>query len=201
MKARIILVCIALAFCFTAFSQDEKKMNKHLTVFVSVKLDSKAPIKFDRLNPDKHGWDKVVQSFTSTFLANGFNVVDTKTSSKDSGYSLIMDYDYGYVIALYRMQYSNLKGKIVDLSNNSVVVGTFAYDGKYELENVSNAIAAKTKTYVVVSSPDLQKKDPKNNPVQKSKEEKLRELKDLFDKNLITKEEYEREKKRVLEEQ
>ncbi len=201
MKLRIILVCTALLFYFTAFTQAEKKMKKNLTVFISVKLDSDAPIRFESLYPNKHGWDKVVQNFISIFLASGFNVGDTQISGKNPRYSLIMDYGYGYVNPQYRIQYKNLKGQIVDLSNNSEVVGTFSYNGNFELDDVVNAIAAKIKTYVILNNPGLQKRNTQSNPVQKSKEEKLKELKDLFEKNLITKEEYDREKKRVLEEQ
>ena len=194
MKAKFILLTITSILSFAAFAQDAKKMSKHLTVFVTGKFDSRSPISFTRMNPNKHGWDNVTADFKTVFLKYGFNVIDAVSGNTNSGYTLTMDYAYGYVISQYRMQYSNLKGQIVDLNNNSTIVGNFEYNGRFEVENVANAIAIRLKAVPIKDTTEPQKL------TAKSKEERLRELKDIFDKQLITKDEYEREKKRVLEE-
>ena len=53
----------------------------------------------------------------------------------------------------------------------------------------------------VIKKADVVKSEPQNTQAGKSKEERLRELKNLFEKELITKKEYEKAKQKILEEQ
>ena len=105
------------------------------------------------------------------------------------------------------MQYDNLRGQIIDINNNSEVIGTFIYDGRFETDDISSAIASaiKSKNPVIVKTEerkvDIKKTEPQNIQSGKSKEDRLRELKNLFEKELITKEEYEKAKQKILEEQ
>jgi len=114
------------------------------------------------------------------------------------------------------MQYFDLRGQIIDVNKNSEVLGTFAYDGRFEPDNIGEAIASRLKEKnpaiikeeVRIDIPkDEIKSDSKENEITtttskptKSKEDRLIELKNLFDKNLISKEEYERARKKIIEE-
>lgn len=139
MKTTEILTITLLIIGINCFAQDAKKMNKYLTVFASDKFDPKASVSFERKNPDKHGWDEISMEFKNAFALNGFKVDDAPK------YAFVMDYGYKYVISQYRMQYRDLKGQIVDLSNNKEVVGTFNYNGRFETNLVPDAIAKKLK--------------------------------------------------------
>lgn len=187
---KFFLTAIVIALLPTIiFAQDAKKMKKHLTVTYTSAFDKTASISFDRTNPDKHGFDDVSAAFKNAFSSQKFTVSDNPR------YVLTMDYKYGYVISQYRMQYSNLTAQVLDLNNNKTVVATIVYDGKFELNPVAEAVATELMKAASLASPEKQ-----NNSKAKSKEEKLIELKGLFEKQLITKEEYEREKAKVLAE-
>ena len=201
MIQKFFVLIVTACLYFSSFAQSEEKMMKHLTVEITSKIDSKYPIMFDRLNPKKHGWEKNLESFKSAFITSGFNVVDSSDAINASvGYKFVMDYDYGYVISQYRMQYKNLTGHIVDLSNNSSIIGVFNYNGRYELGNVAVAIASRFKAFISQSNNDNQTTEPKKGAEAKTKEEKLKVLKDLFEKQLINKEDYDRQKQKILDE-
>ena len=195
MKSKSALALIFLIFSSCALAQNSKELRKDLIVLTTSKFDSRGMIFFERKNPKKHGWDKVNSVFSETFSLAGFNVA--KTPSTKSKYIFLIDYDYGYLIAAYKMQYSDMKGEILDTENNLEVVGSFSFHGRYNNDNVAEAMAInlKNKTSVNIT------KEEQVNKVKKSKEDKLRELKELFEKELISKEEYETSKKKILEEE
>jgi membrane carboxypeptidase/penicillin-binding protein len=56
-----------------------------------------------------------------------------------------------------------------------------------------------THTYELIASSGDNKTNPQQSQI-KSKADKLRELKQLLDEKIITQEEYEKEKKKILEE-
>lgn len=187
---KFFITTIAISLLPTIiFAQDAKKMKKHLTVTYTSAFDKTASISFDRTNPDKHGFEDISAAFKNAFVSQKFTV------SNNPQYVLTMDYKYGYVISQYRMQYSNLTAKVLDLNNNKTVVATIVYDGKFELTPVAEAVATEL---MKSATPTISEKQ--NISKQKSKEEKLIELKNLFEKQLITKEEYEREKAKILAE-
>lgn len=188
---KFLLTTILIALLPTIiFAQDAKKMKKHLTVTYISAFDKTASISFDRTNPDKHGFDEISAAFKNAFVSQKFIVSDNPR------YILTMDYKYGYVISQYRMQYSNLTAQILDLNNNKTVVATVVYDGKFELKPVAEAVATE-----LMKAPNPTTSENKNTSKPKSKEEKLIELKGLFEKELITKEEYDRAKKKILDEE
>jgi hypothetical protein len=195
MTIKNILMTIALLVSLSTYSQSEKEMKRYLNVFITDKFDQNNVIFFDRKNPNKHGWDKVFKTFTEIFTKKGFQIVDNPSIAHR--YNFILDYDYGYLIYAYKMQCSNLKGEIVDLSNNSEVVGTFTYSKKYDNDDIANAIATNLKSKAAT----FQKAQSQNMKTTKSKEERLRELKDLYDKQLIGKDEYDKAKQKILDEQ
>lgn len=169
-----------------SFSQTDKKMNKNFNVSIPNYLYTNKQVFFDRKNPDKHGWDKTVFEFSKSFRDAGFNITD----NKDSGvYIIQLDYDYGYVISQYKMQYSNLRGAIIFNSN---VVGNFSYNGRYDNDELSAKAAPILKTHFKNIA------DISVSKVAKSKEEKLLELKDLLDKKLITQQDYDQQKQKIL---
>ena len=178
------------------FGQSKKEFAKHLSIFTTAKFDKQYEITFEKKNPDKHGFDKFEDGFTETFKKNGFIVVPNSSFSGNRGkYKIIIDYDYGYLIYAYKMQYSNLKADIVDVST-SETVGSITFNDRFNIKETGDKISE------ILQSKALPKVETQ--PVTKTpktKEERLRELKDLFEKNLITQQEYDTQKKRILEEQ
>lgn len=141
-RLNVLLTAIFALVSLCSFSQNEKKLKKNLSVFVSEPLDKDAIISFDRKNPDKHGWEYADKKFEEAFSANGFKVGQ---SGSNHHYIFVMDYDYGYKISAYKMQYTNLKGEIFEASNRSHPIGTFSYMGRYENDDVAQAIALQLK--------------------------------------------------------
>jgi len=187
---KLLLTTIVIVLLPTIiFAQDAKKMKKHLKVTYTSNFDKTASISFDHTNPDKHGFDDISTAFKNAFISQKFTV------NSNPQYILTMDYKYGYVISQYRMQYSNLTAQILDFKNNKTVVATIVYDGKFELNPVAEAVATELMKAATPTSSEKQ-----NTSKPKSKEEKLIELKGLFEKQLITQEEYEREKAKILAE-
>jgi len=182
-------------FGFTSFGQSAKKLEQNLNVTVTGYFNSNSTISFDRKNPKKHGWDYVTEKFEKSFSSKGFNI--GKSNTNISHYVFVIDYDYGYLIAAYKMQYSNLRGTIIDLNNNSQPIGTFTYTGRYENDEVADAIATKLST--IIKDP-IHNKQPQTNQTVKSKEDRLKELKDLLDKGLITQDDYNTQKTKILNE-
>ena len=190
MRKFYTLILIALLGANT-FGQDAAKMRKHLTVTYTNKFDKTASISFDHNNPDKHGFEEISAAFKNAFVSHNFTVKD------NSQYVLTMDYKYIYVISQYRMQYSNLTAQIIDMNNNKTVVATIVYDGKYELDPVAEAVAVELNK--AVSATPVVEKQSSTKP--KSKEEKLSELKNLYEKQLITNEDYDKQKAKILAEE
>ena len=197
MKTKILIISIIL-IAFNSFAQDAKKMAKNLKVTTTEEYDKTATISFDRKNPEKHGFEDISAMFKNSFVSHKFTV------KENPRYLLVMDYDYGYVIAAYRFQYSNLTAEIVDLNNNRTVVATIIYKGRFEIDAVAEAIAVELDKAIV---PEGAIANKVNEPVSsqeksivKTKEEKLIELKHFYEKQLITKEEYEEQKKKILSE-
>ncbi len=187
----IIIVSLLSA---NIFGQDAEKMRKYLKVTFNDKYDKTATISFDHTIPNKHGFDEISASFKNAFASHNFTIKDNPR------YILTMDYKYGYVIAQYRMQYSNLTAQILDMNNNKTVVATIVYDGRFELDPVANAIAVelnKAKAPKVATTTVVEKQKA---PTTKSKEEKLSELKNLYEKQLITQEDYDKQKAKILAE-
>lgn len=199
MKKGHFLATALLIISIFSFGQDEKKMSKHLTVFVDEMYNSSLPISFDRKDPHKNGWEEFSSTFENSFISKGFNVILAKVTDSKSNYIIIIDYKYGYSISMYRMQCSDLTGQIIDKNSQNKVVGTFKYDGRFEIPNVADAIAKilneKKGTSKTTETP---KKTTADKP--KTKEDKLVELKQLYEKQLITKEDYEEQKKKILAE-
>jgi hypothetical protein len=201
MNSRIVLFFIFSVFAITSYAQDAKKMAKNLKVVTTENFDKTASISFDRKNPQKHGFEDISAMFKNAFVSNKFSV------KGNPRFLLVMDYDYGYVIAAYRFQYSNLTAEILDLENNRAVVATIIYKGRFEIDAVADAVAvelARRDTPANVVVPEKEVIAPETPPpakvVVKTKEEKLVELKQFYEKQLITKEEYEEQKKKVLAE-
>lgn len=193
MKNIYTIITIAL-LSINSFGQNAEKMKQHLTVKLTDKFDKTATISFDHTVPGKHGFDEISSSFKNAFASHNFTI------KENSQYVLRMEYKYGYVIAMYRMQYSNLTAQILDLNNNKTIVATIIYDGRFELDPVANAIAvelSKAATLNISTTPVAKKQ---TSPTSKSIEEKLIELKNLFEKELITQEDYDKQKAVILAE-
>ncbi|MES1181606.1 MAG: SHOCT domain-containing protein [Flavobacterium sp.] len=168
-------------------------MKNNLILYVSESIDTSYTISFERENPEKHGWEFVDKNFKEAFAYVGFKLA---VPSKSHHYTIIMDYDYGYLISAYKMQYSNLKGKIIDLENDSHPIGSFSYSGRYENPSISDTIAMRL--HNIVRDQQTRPKIAQNAHLGRSKEEQLTELKNLLDKGLITKEDYETQKTKIL---
>ena len=106
------------------------------------------------------------------------------------------------------MQFSDLRGQILN-STGSETIGTFVYDGRFNPEDISVAIASKLKEIKplivkeeeVSTKQNITKDTPSDEPTKStSKESRLSELKRLYEKGLISKEEYESARKKIIEE-
>ncbi len=186
----LFVTCIGIS----SFAQDAAKMKKHLRVSPTDKFDKTATISFGRKISEKHGFEEIAGMFKNSFVAHKFKVQD------NSQYVLEMDYKYGYVISQYRFQYSDLTAEVLDLTNNRAVVATINYDGRFEIDAVAEAVAVELEKATAPKIPIVNANDKAAKPSQRTKEERLTELKNLFEKQLITKEDYDKEKSKVLSE-
>lgn len=193
MKTKNVLIITMLFIAISGIAQDAKKMAKNLTVIPTAEFDKTASISFDRKNPEKHGFEDISAMFKNAFVGKKFKV------QENPQYLLVMDYDYGYVISGYRFQYSNLTAEIVDLNNNRTVVATIVYKGRFEIDAIAEAVAVELDKTVAPENSAVKKTEPTKS-APKTKEEKLVELKQLYEKQLITKEDYDEQKKKILAE-
>ena len=193
---KLILSAFLLFINFSIYSQDEKKLDKYLKVFVNKEFNANQTISFELKNPGKGGWEQASLYFKNAFVSHGFSVVDSKAGNPK--YTIIVDYAYFYLIYAYKMQYAKLAGSIVDNENNLEVVGTFTYQEKFDLDALPDVIASKLSKHV--SSNTNTPKETNINFPSKSKEDKLREVKLYYEKELITKDEYEEQKRKILSE-
>ena len=115
----------------------------------------------------------------------------------------------GTAIPTGEIQCKNFTGQIVDLNNDSEIIATFSYSGNFDMDAVAEAIAEKLNDAKVVETAEIEEPEtpqvetPKSSPTKstaKTKEERLIEIKGFYEKQLITKEEYEEQKKKILEE-
>lgn len=195
MKSNKLILIVFLLIYMKPFAQDAKKMSKFLKVTTTGMYNKNATISFDHLTPNKHGFVEISTMFKNAFIAKKFTLKDS------SQYLMVMDYEYGYDIANYRMQYKNFNAQILDLNNNRTVVATIVYKGRFETDSVANAVANELDKTIIpdnVSTPKI--KTPNTTPATKTKEERLVELKQLYEKQLITKEEYDEARKKILAE-
>ena len=193
---KLFLISLLFSLSANTFGQSKKEFAKHLTIFTSEKFDKRYQIAFEKKNPGKHGFDKFEAGFTETFKKNGFTVVSLINISEKKGkYKIVIDYDYGYLIYAYKMQYSNLKADIIDMETLEVV-GSITFNDRFNIKETGEKISE-----ILQSKPFPKFEIPPVTKAPKTKEERLRELKDLFEKNLITQQEYDTQKKRILEEQ
>lgn len=201
MKIIFSLIISTFLFSNSTFCQNSRKLEKYLIVTTVDSFDSTYPIYFERKNPNKHAWETVSNYFKKAFTSYGFTVLNAmpNETERSSKYIIILDYVYEYAIARYKWQHSNLTGQIVDMNNPSIIIGTINYDGKYNPSELSEGIAARLKS--ITRKIHISNSNSKKTKTQvKSKEERLQELKGFFEKELITKEEYEAEKKKILSE-
>lgn len=203
---RYIIVVIISTFLFSNISlaQGARKLDKNFSFVMTGNLDTVAAFSFET-RVKRSGWGDFNGALTQAFVSKGFQVNSKENLSSKHSYAVIIDYGRGFFAG--KMQYFDLKGQIIATNTNSEVVGTFAYDGRFNTDDISVAIAdeIKNKNPVIVKEeykkPEVVKNEPQFNNSGKSKEDRLRELKSLFEKELITKEEYEKAKQKILEEQ
>lgn len=201
MKLKNLFTLIALLACTWALAQGDKKLTKYLNVMITGKMDTVSSFSIDKTLPKKAGWGIIYSAFTKAFISSGIPVVDKASAAYDHSYTLIMDYEY------HGTQFSNLRAQIIDVSNGSQIIGTVTYDKKFEVDDLAGGIADNLKSKnPVIQKGEMRKEavkteEPQTTQQPKSKEARLRELKDLYEKQLITKEEYDKAKQKILEEQ
>ncbi len=102
------------------------------------------------------------------------------------------------------VQCKNFTGQIVDLNNDSEIIATFSYSGNFDMDAVAEAVANKLNDAKVIPKTEIDESETQQvettKSASKTKEERLVELKQFYEKQLITKEEYEEQKKKILEE-
>lgn len=209
MKYKITLVLLTIFVSLSVLAQGEKKLSKNFSFVITGGLDTISSFSIEQ-RVKRSGWGEFSGALTQSLVSKGFRVINNGKSNHS--FKIIIDYGRGFFAS--KMQYFDLRGQIVDVNNNSEVLGTFAYDGRFEPDNIGEAIALRLKDrnptivkedVLIEISKDEIKNDPKDNETTngqptKSKEDKLAELKNLFDKNLISKEEYDRARRKIIEE-
>jgi hypothetical protein len=149
------------------------------------------------------------------------NTTDKKTAVSNTNYvksKYLFTIQYSFVSSMDHavqgmrrgtVQCKNFTGQIVDLNNDSEIIATFSYSGNFDMDAVAQAVAEKLNETKMTDNPQIRETEiPKNaGPTDnqkklapKTKEERLIELKQFYEKQLITKEEYEEQKKKILEE-
>lgn len=211
MKYKITFALLILFSSLSVFAQGDKKLSKNFSFVITGGLDTISSFSIEQ-RVKRSGWGEFSGALTQSLVSKGFRVINNGKSNHS--YMIIIDYGRGFFAS--KMQYFDLRGQIIDENNNSEVLGTFAYDGRFEPDNIGEAIASRLKEInpliikeeVKIDIPKEEvKSESKDNEIitttikpTKSKEERLMELKNLYDKNLISKEEYERARKKIIEE-
>ena len=204
-KLTLVLVLLLLSVPFIAISQGERKLSKNFTFVITGKLDTVSTFSITQ-RVKRSGWGEFSGALTQTLISNGYPVV-TENSVTPHGVTIIVDYGRGFFAG--KMQYFDLRGQLLNQLNNSEVIGSFSYDGRFNPDDIANAIATELKKKNLTVIKEEEKvtvlkeevkatKETKTGDV-KTKEERLIELKALFDKGLITKEEYELARKKIIE--
>jgi len=150
MKIIASLFFTVLLFTIELFGQSAKKMEQNLNVTLKMYFDPNSTISFDSKNHNKNGLDYMKEEFEKSFFSKGFKIGRNNTNMAQ--YVFLVDYDYGVLIANYKKRYSNLRGIIIDITNNSQPVGTFSYKGRFYNDKVADAIADKLNTIIIDSS-------------------------------------------------
>lgn len=148
-------------------------------------------------------YEKIKFAFDkSGFIFKIENSKDTLTTKPKSIFN-----PFGYVILK-----AIIAGNIVTLSGwyKQMPVGEI-YENKDDPNlksykriiyfNNSSTWRVMNKVALELKKEEINKKEIQPSPSKRSKEVRLRELKDLFEKELITKEEYERAKQKILDEE
>lgn len=141
MKKYFVLM-LMIGSSLGSFAQNEKKMKANFRVNITAKFDPTRTISFDHSIDGKHGFDQVNEYFRSGFQENGFKVSDSNPK-----YKVMINYKYGYAIATYQMQYSDLIAEIIDTETQEVV-GSFSYKGRYDNDYLGAAAAERIKNAV-----------------------------------------------------
>lgn len=139
MKKYFLFVILCLATTFS-FAQGERKLSKNFTFAVSGKMDTVASYKITQRA--KHsGWGELYGSLSQSLITKGFKVINEGYTSPHS-YTIVIDYTRGFSAS--KMQYSDLRGQILN-SRGSEIIGTFVYEGRFNPDDISEAIALKLK--------------------------------------------------------
>ena len=204
MKYKIILTLTAIIITCTVIAQGEKKLDKNFSFVITEKLDTVAAFSIEA-RVKRSGWGEFYGALTQALISKGFSVINRENLNSKHSFNIVIDYGRGFSGS--KMHYFDLRGQIIDVHNNSDVLGTFSYDGRFNPDDIANAIASslKNKNLNIVKEEqkktEVVKSEVQSNQTGKSKEDRLRELKNLYEKELITKEEYEKAKQKILEEQ
>ena len=206
MLLKLVFTLSTFAILSSAFCQGERKLSKNFSFVITGKLDTVSTFTITQ-RVKRSGWGEFSGALTQSLIRNNFPVV-TESLTTSHGIKIVIDYGRGFFAG--KMQYFDLRGQLVNQTNNSEILGTFNYDGRFNPDDIADAVAAelKKKNLIVVKEEQIQATVKEEAPVKKetpsngikSKEEKLLELKALFDKGLITKEEYDQARKKIIEE-
>jgi hypothetical protein len=171
---------------------------------------------------------KGFKTVSSTSISNQTEIEESKikTESSNNKKTKISNTNYVKSKYLFTIQYmwfhqispgapsgeiqcKNFTGQIVDLNNDSEIIATFSYSGNFDMDAVAEAVVERLNTAKSVEDSSeeenetpkiLQPDNSQTKTAAKTKEERLTELKRFYEKQLITKEEYEEQKKKILEE-
>lgn len=205
MKKFFLYTILSFTVSVSANAQGQRKLSKNFSFVITGKLDTVSTFSISQ-RTKRSGWGEFSGAMTQSLISNGFTVVN-KNINSTHGILIIVDYGRGFFAG--KMQYFDLRVQLFNQVDNSEVIGTFNYDGRFNPDDIADAITAelKKKNLTIIKEEQKQvvikdESSVKNEVkpiVHNSKEEKLIELKTLFDKGLITKEEYDQARKKIIE--
>ena len=128
MKYKIIFALTAIMISCSVIAQGEWKLDKNFSIVITQKLDTIASFSIET-RVKRSGWGEFYGSLTQAFIAKGFPVINKENLNSKHSFSIIIDYGRGFFAS--KMQYFDLRGQIIDINNNSEVLGTFSYNGRF----------------------------------------------------------------------
>lgn len=227
----IIILATLLMLNTTSLAQSGRKMENNFKVFVSENFDKKASITIQKIGDDRGA---SLGSLSNSLASRGFKTIsstaisnkteidelkikdenssDKRTTISNTNYvksNYLFTVQYSWASIPGRIQCMNFTGQIVDLNNESEIIATFGYAGKFDMLAVAEEVADRLKSAKVTPkifneetgkpTDDAVTTLPQKSNI-KTKEERLIELKQFYEKELITKEEYEQHKMKILSE-
>ncbi len=133
----VSILFIVTILSTSVIAQGERKLNKNFS-FVFTGKDSITAFKITQRA--KHsGWGELYGALSQELITSDFRVI---TEGANNANTYIIEIDYSRGFSASKMQYSDLRGQILN-PTGSEIIGTFGYEGRFNPDDISKAIALK----------------------------------------------------------